>query len=59
MVTQMEKIISLYVVSSGEGEDKKSVNFATKTRAKDATELLARFGVVATTETVKKTIKID
>ena len=55
----MEKTISVYVVSSCEGDDKKSVNFATKTRAKEASELLARFGVEATTETVKKTITID
>ena len=55
----MEKTISVYVVYAGEGEEKKSVNFATKTRAKDASELLARFGVETTTETVKKTITID
>ena len=55
----MEKTISVYVVSAGEGDDKKSVNFATKTRAKDATVLLARFGVEATVETVKKTVQID
>lgn len=55
----MEKVITVYVVSSGEEEAKKSVNFPTKTRAKDATELLARFGVEATVETVKKTVQID
>ena len=55
----MEKKITVYVVSTGEGEDLKAINFPTKTRANDAIELLGKFGVEAKLETTKKTVKID
>lgn len=50
----MEKKITVYVVRANEQEQ----NFATVSRANDAVELLAKFGVVAEVEKVKKTITI-
>lgn len=55
----MEKVITVYVVSTGEEDAKKSVNFPTKARAADAVKLLVSFGVEAKVETVKKTVTID
>ena len=56
---KMEKVITVYVVSTGEEDAKKSVNFPTKARAADAVKLLGSFGVDAKVETVKKTVTID
>lgn len=55
----MEKTITVYVVSTGEEDAKKSVNFPTKARAADAIKLLTAFGVEAKVDTVKKTVTID
>lgn len=51
----MKKTITVYIVSS----DDKKVNFATKSKAKEAIELLAKFDIIATVEQVKKEINIE
>ena len=51
----MEKKITVYVVRAND----KEVNFATVTRANEAQELLAKFGVEVEVEKVKKTVTID
>ena len=55
----MNKTITVYVVTTGEGEEAKSVTFPTKARASEAAKLLNTFGVTANIENVKKTISID
>ncbi|MCS5737163.1 hypothetical protein [Herbiconiux daphne] len=55
----MQKKISIYVVTVGEGETAKKARFTTKSRATEAVELLAKFDVVAEIVTVKHTVTID
>lgn len=54
----MEKTITVYVVSTGEGEEKVAHNFPTKARASEAAKLLNLFGVKADIENVKKKVTI-
>ncbi|MFW3388235.1 UNVERIFIED_CONTAM: hypothetical protein RF648_19790, partial [Kocuria sp. CPCC 205274] len=55
----MQKKISIYVVTVGEGETAKKARFTTKSRATEAVELLAKFDVVAEIVTEKHTVTID
>lgn len=50
----MTKNVTVYVVKAGET----AVNFPTKAKAKAAHEALQMFGIVSTTQTVKKKIAI-
>ena len=50
----MKKIITVYVVSS----DDKKVTFATKSKAKEAIELLSKFDINADLEQIKREIEL-
>ena len=52
----MKKIITVYIVAS---DDNKKVIFATKSKAKEAIELLSKFNITATVEQVKKEINVE
>ncbi|MCS5736377.1 UNVERIFIED_CONTAM: hypothetical protein RF648_17585 [Kocuria sp. CPCC 205274] len=51
----MQKKITVYIVTAGESK----VPFTTKSRANEAVELLAKFGVVAEITTEKRTVTIE
>ena len=51
----MKKIITVYVVSS----DDKKVTFATKSKAKEAIELLSKFDINADFEQIKREIELQ
>ena len=51
----MKKIITVYVVSSGD----KKVTFATKSKAKEAIELLSKFDINADLEQIKREIELQ
>ncbi|MFW3388377.1 UNVERIFIED_CONTAM: hypothetical protein RF648_20525 [Kocuria sp. CPCC 205274] len=55
----MKKTVSVYEVTVGEGETAKKAPFATKARANEAVELLAKFDVVAEVVVTKRTITIE
>lgn len=56
----MEKKITVYIVKTvvAEGETAKEKPFPTKSRAKDAVELLADFGIDAEVEAVKRVVTL-
>ena len=51
----MKKIITVYIVSS----DDKKVTFATKSKAKEAIELLSKFDINADLEQIKREIELQ
>lgn len=51
----MKKTITVYVVSS----DDKKVTFATKSKAKEAIELLSKFDINADLEQIKREIELQ
>ena len=51
----MKKIITVYIVSS----DDKKVTFTTKSKAKEAIDLLSKFDINAELEQVKREIELQ
>lgn len=55
----MQKKITVYVVTVGEGEEAKKATFTTKSKSNEAVELLEKFDVKAEIVTEKRTVTIE